>query len=109
MLYIPDANIQFNLQRWKLLRVTPEALIALCQMDGSYRLSAEGMPEDARPVHIFTETPWLRMAGSGNAEGQLMLIGVVIESESFDLVDPSHLPELSVRFTKHYEVTEVAQ
>lgn len=82
------------MRRLKMLAVTADTLVAMCKLDGKCRLSAQGMPPDAKVFGV-------RMVADRN------IIELVIESESFPEVKAGDcLQYFSVSFTKHFDSGE---
>jgi len=92
MIAIPDSEPRKH--KRAILRLTPQTLIELCKVDGSYTLSANGMPEDAKCVGIHVD-----------ATRDLFMMAV--ESDSFEEIEEGRLlPEISIQFTKHYSAAK---
>lgn len=89
MIFFPGSSV--SSRRIKDLAVTPETLVYMCQADGTYRLSATGMPADAKVYGV-------------RVDDEKQIIHVVIESESFEEISAGTcIPRLLVTFTKHFD------
>lgn len=87
MIYMPD--LPPRKYGRKLLTVDVETLVYLFQVDGSFTLSATGMPADAKCVRS-----WINNHG---------FLEMVIESDTFpDQQEGSSLSPMSVTFHKHF-------